>query len=161
MKTEKIHMQELGYELRGPGGVPEETTENKVRLKVIEGRNLGRKLNAVLWIALIFAVFFTITARYGQMTNLNYEIADLKNELTAQNAVNSALRVELDKKTNIMEVRHIAETVLGMQEPDKSQIVYIDVPRANSVTVADQPAMPGAEAFDFFDYIKGFLSGGR
>ena len=65
----------------------------------------------------------------------------------------------LKLKTNVMKIRHLAETELGMQEPDKYQIVYIDVPRANSIQVAEEPSVPGGDAVGIFEMIKGFILG--
>lgn len=159
MKTEKIMVQELEFGLKKLDGVaaPQENTKSK--LKLIEGGESRKKARVFLVILLVFAAFFFIITRYGQMTKLNYEIADLKEELITQNAVNSALGVELEKKTNMMKIRNIAETELGMQEPDKYQIIYISVPRANSMEVAEQPAVPGGDSIGIINYLKGFIFG--
>ena len=59
----------------------------------------------------------------------------------------------------MMKIRHAAETELGMQEPDKYQIIYIDVPRANSIEVADVPESSLEGTVGIFNYLKGFLFG--
>lgn len=159
MKTEKIMVQELEFGLSRLDGDNAPQVNDKSRLKVIKGSDSRKKTRVFLVILLIFAAFFAIITRYGQMTKLNYEIADLKEELITQNAVNSALGVELEKKTNVMKIRHLAETELGMQEPDKYQIRYIDVPRANSMEVASEPALPGGEAVGIMEMLKGFILG--
>jgi len=159
MKTEKIMVQELEFDLNRLDGVaaPNATKNNKLTL--IKGGESRKKVRVFLVILLVFAAFFSIITRYGQMTKLNYEIADLKEELITQNAVNSAFSVDLEKKTNMMKIRHAAETELGMQEPDKYQIIYIDVPRANSIEVADVPESSLEGTVGIFNYIKGFLFG--
>lgn len=157
MKTEKIMVQELEFGLSRLDGVksPDTATENKLTL--IKGGESRKKTRVFLVILLVFAAFFSIITRYGQMTRLNYEIADLKAELITQNAVNSALGVDLEKKTNMMKVRYAAETELGMQEPDKYQIIYIDVPRANTIEVAEKPSTAKDEAVGIINYIKAFI----
>lgn len=159
MKTEKIMVQELEFGLSRLDGVaaPKATQNNKLTL--IKGGESRKKMRVFLVILLVFAAFFSIITRYGQMTKLNYEIADLKEELVTQNAINSALSVDLEKKTNMMKIRHAAETELGMQEPDKYQIIYINVPRANSIEVAEVKAEPYENTIGVFNYLKGFLFG--
>ncbi len=140
---------------------PRETvqTEKKVDLKLIRGKGHKNKTGTVVCVIFVFAVFFTIIARYSQMTKLNYEIADLKDRLNGKNAVNSALAVELDKKTNLMEVRYDAERELGMGEPDKNQVVYIEVPRANNVVVSKTAKEKEEKPVGILDSIKGFITG--
>ena len=159
MKTEKIMVQDLESDYRLQMEEPEPKLQKKTKLKLIKGYKTGSKIKAVIWIVLIFAAFFTIITRYSQMTNLNYEIADLKESLTVQGAENSALGVELDKMTNMMKVRHIAETELGMQEPAKYQITYINVPRANTSEAAAGPEEPGDNTIGILEYLKGFIFG--
>ena len=157
MKTEKIMVQELEFDLNRLDGVAAPNAIRNNNLTLIEGRESRKKVRVFLVILLVFAAFFAIITRYGQMTKLNYEIADLKESLITQNAVNSALSVDLEKKTNMIKIRHAAETELGMQEPDKYQIIYIDVPRANSIVVAEQNVSPNEERIGIFNYLKGFL----
>ena len=159
MKTEKIMVQELEFDLNRLDGVAAPNAIRNNNLTLIEGRESRKKVRVFLVILLVFAAFFAIITRYGQMTKLNYEIADLKESLITQNAVNSALSVDLEKKTNMMKIRHAAESQLGMQEPDKYQIIYIDVPRANSIIVEKQNISPNEDAIGIVNYLKGFLFG--
>lgn len=159
MKSEKILWRDIEIENGVIDGLPVAEQEKKVKLHVVKESKSSRKINTVIWVVLIFIAFFTIITRFSQMINLTYEIADLKGELKAQNAVNSTLSVELDKKTNIIKIRHTAETEFGMHEPDSQQIVYIEVPRANNVIVAKEPDGPNIGTKGIFDIIKGFIFG--
>lgn len=133
--------------------------ETKPNLKLVEKRKTGTRIKAVLWVALIFAAFFLVISRYSNLTELNYETADIKNKLEQQNSINSALSVELDKKTNTMMIKHSAETELGMQEPNNFQIVYINVPRSNTA-VLDVPADNKAdETIGILENLKAFIVG--
>ena len=146
--------REIGIYDADPDVVP---GRDKPELKIVRKRKTGTRIKAVLWVALIFAAFFIVTSRYSHLTKLNYEIADLKGRLEEQNSINSALEVELDKKTNIMMVRSAAETELGMHEPDNHQIIYIDVPRANKITVSDENESGFGETIGLLEYIKAFI----
>jgi cell division protein FtsL len=133
--------------------------EQKPDLKLIKKRNTRARIKAVLWIALIFAAFFLVTSRYSNLTKLNYEIADIKSSLEEQKSINSALAVELDQKTNIVMIRHSAEAELGMHEPNNHQIIYMDVPRANKVTVEETTDDGIDETIGFFENIRAFIGG--
>lgn len=159
MKTETILVQELEFDIRRQDEGSQSKPEKKTQLRLIKGYKTGSKIKAVIWIVLIFAAFFTIITRYSSMTNLNYEIADLKESLSVQEAENSALKVDLAKKTNMMKVRYEAETQLGMQEPDNYQITYIEVPRANTAEAAEKPNELADNTVGLFENLKGFLFG--
>ena len=50
------------------------------------------------------------------------------------------LRVQIETMTDLNEIKEAAESRLGMQMPDKSQIVYIRVPRNDyTVMVSREP----------------------
>jgi cell division protein FtsL len=115
--------------------IDDKLKSEKAKLKILKGRKYRRK--AIVWTLIVFAAFFTIIARYSIMTQLNYDIARLNKELKAQNAVNSSLTVELDKKVNLPRIRHIAQSELGMKMPESYQIVYVEVPRSNKTEVTE------------------------
>ena len=159
MKTEKIMVQELEFGLSRLDENSAPAQDTKKQLRLVAGSKPKKQIRTFIVILLVFAAFFAIISRYGKMTKLNYEIADLKEQLITQEAINSALSVDLEKKTNMMKIRHAAETELGMQEPDKYQIVYIDVPRANQTVAASEPEKPGDDAVGIFNLLKGFILG--
>ena len=102
MKTEKIMVQELEFGLSRLDGESIPNVKNEQKLIVIKGSESRKKARIFLVILLVFSAFFSIITRYGEMTKLNYEISDLKENLITQNAINSALSVSLEKKNNIM-----------------------------------------------------------
>lgn len=152
-------VQELEFGLSRLDGEAIPGIKKEQKLTVIKGSESRKKAHIFLVILLVFVAFFSIITRYGEMTKLNYEIADLKEELITQNAINSALSVSLEKKTNIMKIRHIAETELGMQEPDKYQIIYIDVPRTNTIEIAEKQLVPSENTIGIFNNLKAFIFG--
>ncbi len=92
------------------------------------------KLKLVLSILMVLVAALAVMYRFALITQLSYNInkneaiySDLRNE-------NSILKVQVETQTDLTEIKEIAETRLGMQKPDKSQIVYIKVPR-NDYTV--------------------------
>jgi cell division protein FtsL len=133
--------------------------EKKVELRLIKGKRRGIKAGTTVCVIFLFAVFFIIISRYSQMTKLNYEIADIKKEINEINAINSALAVELDQKTNMIEMRYNAQRELGMSEPDANQVIYIEVPRANNVVVPATSSTNDKKPVGIMDSIRGFVTG--
>ena len=109
--------------------------ENKVlREKKRQKTNNKAKFKTVCLISVFFGACFLIIYRYAIITEINYKVdkyAKIYEELKNENA---RLKVEIDKDTDLDQIREIAEKKLGMQRPDKYQIVYLSVPK-NDYTV--------------------------
>lgn len=95
------------------------------------------KIKVVLSVLLVSFVGFTAIYRYALITDLNYKISKLKTE--HKNLVNDnlRLRIAIEKNTDLAEIKSVAENRLGMQKPDKYQIVYIRVPKDNFTVASD------------------------
>lgn len=112
--------------------VYEENTVLKAKKRYKNNRKV--KLKLVLSIVAVLIAGLTVTYRFAAITQISYNIIksektynDLRNE-------NSILRVQVETETDLTDIKEMAETRLGMQKPDKSQVVYIKVPR-NDYTV--------------------------
>lgn len=133
---------------------------SKPELRILKKKKTGT-LKIFLCVIFVLLSFFMIILRYSQITKLNYDIVEIESKLTEQNAINSTLFIELDKITNLAEVRYIAETQLGMQKPDSYQIEYIEVPRGDNVstmepeeTFADKMAQFNTSIKELFQNLK-------
>ncbi|MFA6308285.1 MAG: cell division protein FtsL [Clostridia bacterium] len=89
---------------------------------------------------IIFALGFVILGRYATLTQLNYNVSKYTNEYNEIQDKNVKLKVDIQSKTDLNKVRQIAEQKLGMQKPDKNQIVYVDVPKTDFTVVNDKIA---------------------
>ena len=67
--------------------------------------------------------------RYAVITQLSYDIDQKEKVYNELRNENSILKVLIETKTDLAEIKEFAETHLSMQKPDKSQIVHIKVPR--------------------------------
>ncbi len=96
--------------------------------------NRKAKLKMVVEIIAVLLAGLAVVCRYAIITKINYELN--KQEVVYQEIrnANSVLKVQIETKTDLNEVKEAAENRLGMQMPDKSQIIYINVPR-NDYTV--------------------------
>ena len=69
MKTEKIMVQELEFDLSRLDGKTAPQVNTKSKLKLIEGRESRKKARVFLVILLVFAAFFSIITRYACLSN--------------------------------------------------------------------------------------------
>ena len=113
--------------------VYEENTVLKAKKRYKSNRKIKFKL--VISILAVLIAGLTVMYRYAAITQLSYTISeneDLYNELRNENSI---LKVQIETETNLTDIKEIAETRLSMQIPDKSQIVYISVPRKDYTLV--------------------------
>lgn len=110
--------------------------ENNTVLKAKKRYKNNRKikLKLVLSILAVLIAGLTVMYRFTAITQLSYSINKSENLYNELRNENSILKVQIETETDLGEIKEIAETRLGMQKPDKSQIVYIKVPR-NDYTV--------------------------
>lgn len=99
---------------------------------------------------LIMAVALTIVLRYANISVLNNEIQATKKLLSDAEAEMISLEIERDRIIDLANVERIATEEYGMAAPNKDQIVYITVARADSKTVAEK---------SFFDRLFAFAAG--
>ncbi len=114
--------------------------ENEVlKAKKTYRKNKKIKFKMVLSIlALLFAAL-TVMYRFAVITQLGYTINQHEAAYNNLRNQNSLLRVQIESQTDLSAIKEAAETRLGMQMPDKSQIVYIRVPRKDYTLVINQP----------------------
>ena len=117
------------------------------------------KLRMVMAILAVFAAGLAVMCRYAIITKISYQINQRQKVYESIRNENSMLRVEIETKTDLNEIKEVAETRLGMQMPDKSQVVYIRVPR-NDYTVlmsSDTGKKNGNVISKFISRAAGFL----
>lgn len=115
--------------------------ENKV-LKAKKRYKSHRKikLRMVMAIIAVLAAGLVVMCRYAIITKLSYDLNKLEKDYEKIRNENSMLKVQIETKTDLNEVKEAAEKRLGMQMPDKSQIIYIKVPRNDYTVMMTQKA---------------------
>lgn len=104
--------------------------ENKVLKAKKRYRNNNKaKLKTICYVMMLFLACLTVIYRYAMITELNYKIAKINKSYNELRNENTRLKVEIDKETDLNKIRAAAESRLGMQRPDKYQIVYVNVPK--------------------------------
>lgn len=115
--------------------------ENEVlKAKKIYRTNKKVKFKMVLAILSLLFVALTVMYRFAVITQLGYTISQRETAYNELRNQNSLLRVKIESQTDLAAIKEAAETELGMQMPDKSQIVYIRVPRKDYTLVMNKTA---------------------
>lgn len=128
--------------------VYEENTVLKAKKRYKNNRKVKFKL--VVSIILVLLAGLTVMYRFAAITQLSYDInksEKIYNELRNEN---SMLKVQVETKTDLSEIKEIAETRLGMQKPDKSQVVYVKVPRDDYTVVMKTQDEAGGNILNVF-----------
>lgn len=104
------------------------------------------KLKLVLSILAVFVAALSVMYRFALITQLSYNISQNEKIYSELRNENSILKVAVETQTDLTEIKEIAENRLGMQKPDKDQVVYIKVPRTDyTVVMNTQEAGSGSD----------------
>ncbi len=127
VKTERVHYDV--YE------------ENKL-LKEKKKFKSNRKLKVKLFFGIItvFVMFAFITYRFSLITDLNYRVNKANIQYNNLKNENQILKVDIKSTTDLEKIKEIAESKLGMQMPDKAQVVYVNVPERDYTDVSSDYA---------------------
>ena len=89
----------------------------------------ARKLDKsfALCFAVAAALAFTLLGRYALITEKTAKIESLKAELEVVNSMVVSEEFKLEKDIDLKKVEEIATGKLGMQRPEKHQLVYISM----------------------------------
>lgn len=95
------------------------------------------RLKAIGVILLLFVACMTVMYRYALITELNYSYSKMEEQYNELRRKNSILEVDIEKQTDLSKIREIAEERLNMQKPDRSQMVFVRVPKTDYTIVAE------------------------
>lgn len=125
-----IGNQSLAYDLEV--APKKEYVPNKKDFKVIKS-NVNKKVKAkksklslVLTVTALFSMLIIVSLRYNVISEKNLELQKLQMEETDVNSVLAMTEIEVEKTIDKDTVESYAKQQLGMQKPEKSQMVYIN-----------------------------------
>lgn len=95
------------------------------------------KFKLVLSIFAVFIAGLVVVCRFAMITQMSYNISESEKAYNSIRSENSIIRMQVERDTDLTRIKEIAETKLGMQKPDKSQIVYVRVPKCDHTLVMD------------------------
>ena len=134
--------------------------ENTVlKSKKIARSNAKVKTKIVFIIFMIFSMCGIIMFRYAQISQLNYQSNQLTKQYTELQNENSNAALEINNAMSLSKIIDVAENKLGMHKPNKSQIIYVEVPTKDVTILASKEKSKIAETFENIgDGVKNFLN---
>ena len=96
------------------------------------------KVKMVVGILLLFSLGLIVMYRYALIAEINFKISSKEKQYEELKNENSRLKVAIENETNLSKITQVAQNELGMQKPDKYQIVYIDVPKTSFTVTSEQ-----------------------
>ena len=84
------------------------------------------KLSLILSVVILFTLSIITSYRYNVISEKNLQVQRLKMEQTAVNSELATTEVAIDRIIDKDTVESYAKQQLGMQKPEKSQIIYIN-----------------------------------
>lgn len=137
--------------------------QNKVlKAKKQYKNNRSAKLKLILSILAVFAVGLLIVYRFALITQMSYNINKSEKIYNSIRNENSLIRIQVEKNTDLTGIKETAETRLDMHKPDKSQIVYVRVPKNDYTVVLNSPdqtdGIEGNVFTGILDKVAGFIN---
>ncbi len=120
--------------------LPEKKTIRKEeKFKLIKNTNKNsisksNKATLVLTTLVIFAMFMVITYRYNVISEKNLEVQRLKEDLEVAKSELATSAIALEQVMDVDYVESYAKQQLGMQKPEKSQLIYVNMEGEETVT---------------------------
>lgn len=115
--------------------VYEQNTVLKAKKQYKNNRKV--KSRVVLSILFVFIAGLFVTYRFALITELSYNINECEKQYSKLRNENSLIKLSMEKNTDLAKIRELAELRLGMQKPDKSQLVYINVEKCDYSVIYD------------------------
>ncbi|MBR5218305.1 MAG: hypothetical protein IKV89_01105 [Clostridia bacterium] len=108
------------------------TEQHSQRTQVKKQKKVSRRpkkaaVRSLLLTALITLLAFCLLGRNAQIIEQSGQIAQLQKDIAATEAKIIETQFEMEKKIDLNAIESKAINLLGMQRPEKAQIVYIDM----------------------------------
>lgn len=115
--------------------------ENAVlKSKKIARNNKKIKAKITFSILIIFSLCSLTMFKYAQISQLSYDNNKLNKQYTDIQNENQLLSIEIQNAKSLKNIREVAENNLHMHKPNKSQIVYVEVPKEDVTVTANKEA---------------------
>ncbi len=122
----------------------------KPRKKVRRGTSKKARKNVwsnILSILVITSLAFVLLARYAIITEKTSLLTKLRTEYETANSIVVQKEFNLEQEVDLQKIEEIATTRLGMQRPEKHQMVYINMNNTDYTEKADKQGMSGGGFF--------------
>ena len=121
------------------------TVQKEEKFKLIKNTNKNsiktNKATLVLSTLMIFTMFMVITYRYNVISEKNLEVQQLKEDLEVAKSELATSAIALEQVMDVNYVESYAKQQLGMQKPEKSQLIYVNMEGSDTVSKVTESAM--------------------
>ena len=123
---------------------PKKSTAKKTKVvpKKQEKPKAKRKLKAEVkmtaYVAIGFMILLAISYRNSVINEKFAEIKTLKANLAAIQKENEQLEVNIENNLNLQTIEQSAKELLGMQKLEKSQTIYVNLPKQDYIEPASE-----------------------
>ena len=94
-----------------------------------------QKVQLVATVVVVFSMLMVIIYRSNKISEANLRVIELKEEYEDVSSDLSLAMMNVEQKSNLTEIEAYAKQKLGMQKPDKNQIVYVDTSAVEKVEI--------------------------
>ena len=110
-----------------------EAREERLAQKKLKMANRLRHFKYICLFAIAAAIALGICYRYSIINEKFNSVEKAKKELLNAQTINEQLQADIDSETDISYIENYAKYQLGMQKPQDSQIVYINVEKQDKI----------------------------
>lgn len=129
--------------------------KNKVR-KTAKKTVVNEKIRTktVFFVSCLFVMLMIITYRFNVISESNLALQNLKTELERVQSNLAATQMDVEQSTDLTKIEAYAKQKLGMQKPDKNQVVYIDTSKDTNVVKENKVSFVDG----IIESIKGYIN---
>lgn len=121
-------------------------------------KQANNQIRLITYVAIGFIILFAISYRNSVINEKFSEIKTLKSNLSDIQKENEQLEVSIENGLNLQTVEQSAKEMLGMQKLEKSQTVYINLPKQDYIEPATEE-ITKEENLNLWDKIINFITG--
>ena len=118
--------------------MPNVKPEARPEFKVIKSKKINiqpkSKVSLILKTIAVFTILIILSYRYNLISEKNLELQRKNMELSDANSILATTEINLKQSSDLEYVENYAKQQLGMQKPEKSQIIYINADYKSEVT---------------------------
>ena len=130
----------------------------KQKQKKKEKRELKIEVKVIAYVAIGFTVLLAISYRNSVINEKFTQNKSLKSDLATIQKENEQLEVSIESSLNLKTIEQSARELLGMQKLEKSQTVYINLPKQDYIEPASEKIIEEEDASLWQKIIK-FITG--
>lgn len=113
------------------------------------------KVKIIFAISCFFVMLMIITYRYNVIGASNLTLQNLKSELDIVQSNLTEAQINVEQSTDLTKIEAYAKQKLGMQKPDKNQVIYINTSKDTNI-VKEETNVSFVD--EIIESIKGFIN---